>query len=128
MPEPISSTALIISSIIAGGTTLGAGGMSAASAADANAKNLEMAMLNRKDTLAAQKIANAFTREELGLRKRQQKMNEENSAFAQKEALEQKGYARMQSAYERAAKLLSENMNLNQAKAAPFQKYAPGRS
>jgi hypothetical protein len=126
MPEPISAT--IIAAWIMGGTSLVAGGANAASNASANAKNLEMAMLQRKDTLAAQKTANMFTREGLALNKRQQNLAEENSAYAKKEATEQKGYSRMQTAYERAAKLLSDNMNLNQAKAAPFQKYAPGRA
>lgn len=126
MPEPISAS--IIAGIIMGTTTLASGGLNALSGASANKKNLEMAMLQRKDTLAAQKTANAFTREGLTLSKRQQALAEQSTAFNQKETTEQKGYARMQSAYQRAADLLAQNMNLNQAKAAPFQKYAPGRA
>lgn len=117
--EPIT-----IAAIITAASTIGAGAMSAGSNANANSKNLEMAMLNRKDTLAAQKQQNVFTREELALKKRAADSTESQVAFNQKEVTEQKGYNRMQTAYERAAKLLSDNMNLNQAKAAPFQKYA----
>lgn len=117
--EPIT-----IAAIITAASTLTAGGMSAGSAASANAKNLDMAMLQRKDTLAAQKQQNQFTREGLALNKRAADLNESQVAFNQKEVSEQKGYNRMNTAYERAAKLLSDNMNMNQAKAAPFQKYA----
>ena len=117
--EPVTIAAIIMAA-----STVGSGVMGGVSNANANNKNLEMAMLQRKDTLAAQKIQTQLARENLALNKRSANLAEKNSEFNQKETLEQKGYSRMQSAYERAARLLSDNMNLNQAKAAPFQKYS----
>lgn len=94
---------------------------------DTNKKNREIFDINRKDTLAAQKSAEKLAKANLALNTRQQAFNESEAAANRQEATEQKGYGRMMTSYQRGADLLTQNMNLLQAKAAPFQKYAAGR-
>lgn len=80
-----------------------------------NKENLKMAMLLRSDTLAATRAEREHAKKQLALQTRAQ-------AFNEQETTETKGYNRMQSAYQRGADLLTQQMNLNQIKAAPFIK------
>ena len=113
--EPVT-----IAAIITAASTLGAGSMNLTSNMQANKENLALAKITRKDTLAAQRAT-------LKMAERKQSFDESESALNRKEGLEQKGYARLQSAYQRAADLMTRQINMNQAVAAPFQKYAGGR-
>lgn len=107
--EPISTSALLISGGIQGGTSLIQGIMQYYATKETNAQNLKLANIARNDALEAQNYARG-----------QDTLNRAESA-------EQRGYVRAMGNYERGAALLTTGMNLLQAKAAPFQKYAGGR-
>jgi hypothetical protein len=92
-----------------------------------NKKNRELFDINRKDTLAAQKSSEKLAKANLALNTRQQAFNESEATANRAEATEQKGYSRIQNAYQRGADIFSKQLQLNQTKAAPFQKYAAGR-
>jgi hypothetical protein len=70
--------------------------------------------------LKLQKEGLALNREQFDFTKSEA---EKNRAMA----FEQQGYGRAMSSFERGAALLSQALSLNQAHAAPFQKYAGGR-
>jgi len=92
-----------------------------------NKKNYDLAMLQRKDTLAAQKQANTLANKNFALNSQQQAFSEEQTNLTRAENTEQKGYNRLQSAYQRAADMLTKQLNMNQSAGSPFQKYAGGR-
>jgi hypothetical protein len=127
MPEPISATAIIIASLISGGATVGGGIMQNKSAEKANKENLALAHLTRGDTLAAQKSNMKLAKEQLALSKRGQEFNEQEAVLNREENTEQKGYSRLQNSYQRAADLMTKQINMNQIAGAPFQKYAGGK-
>lgn len=124
--EPISATALIIASIISGGATVGGGLLQNSANAKANKENLALAHLTRADTLAAQKSNLKLAKQQLALNQRGQDFNENEAILNREENTEQKGYARLQNAYQRGADLMTKQMNMNQIAGAPFQKYAAG--
>lgn len=92
-----------------------------------NKQNRELFNINREDTLAAQRSSEKQAKAVLALNTRQQAFSEAEAGKNRAEATEQKGYGRIQNAYQRGADIFSQQMQLNQIKAAPFQKYAAGR-
>ncbi len=89
-----------------------------------NKQNLQLYKENRADTLAQNKITNKQNAAQLALATRAQLFGEQQATQARADALENQGYGRMQDSFQRGAELYAQSMNLSQAKAAPFQKYA----
>ena len=87
---------------------------------DTNKKNYDLYLRQEKIGLAAQKFNEKMSKQQQALNERQQNFAEKESALARGERAEERGYGRMQSSYQRAAELLSQNMNLLQAKTAPL--------
>jgi len=87
---------------------------------ETNRLNRELFDISRGDQLAARRFDEKMAKESLALNKRQQTWAESEANKNRTEATEQKGYGRMQAAYQRGADLLTQQMNMNQAKAAPL--------
>jgi hypothetical protein len=112
---------------ISAGGSLVAGIFNYFATKETNRQNRELFDINRKDSLAAQKSSEKLAKANLALNTRQQTFSESEAVANRAEATEQKGYGRIQSAYQRGADIFSKQLQLNQIKAAPFQKYAAGR-
>jgi hypothetical protein len=113
--------------LVSGGSSFIAGIFNYFANERTNKQNRELFDINRKDTLAVQRSSEKIAKANLALNTRQQNFNESEAEKNRKEATEQKGYGRIQNAYQRGADIFSQQMQLNQIKAAPFQKYAAGR-
>jgi hypothetical protein len=87
---------------------------------ETNKLNRQLFDIQRGDQLAARRFDEKMAKESLALNKRQQAWAESEAEKNRREALEQKGYGRMQLAYQRGADLLTQQMNMNAAKAAPL--------
>jgi hypothetical protein len=111
------ATATLMSGGLSTGSSLIAGILNYYANERANKQNLGIYKEQRKDSLAAQKLAQKNF-------ERQQGFSESESQLNRQEGLEQKGYSRLQQSYQRGAELLTRQMNMNQISAAPFQKYA----
>lgn len=122
--EPTSE---LVSGGVKVGTSLIAGILNYWAQEEANYLNAENNRQERLDNLAAQRSAERLANRNLALNTRQQAFTEAEAGRNRGERAEERGYGRMMSSYQRGADLLTQNMNLLQAKAAPFQKYAAGR-
>lgn len=105
---------------ISAGGSLIAGILQYYATQDTNRQNRQLFDIQRKDTLAARRFDENMAKETLALNKQQQAWAETEAEKNRREALEQKGYGRMQSAYQRGADLLTQQMNMDAAKAAPL--------
>jgi len=109
--------------IAAGGSFI-AGILNYYSQKDTNKQNLQLYREQQAIDKAAQKEQLKMAKANLALNTRAQAFSEAEAGLNRTEATEQKGYGRMMGAYQRGADLFAQSMNLLQAKAAPFQKYA----
>lgn len=112
--------------IAAGGSFI-AGILNYFSQKDTNKQNYQIYQEQRADEKATQKANEKLAKANLALNTRAQAFSEAEAAKNRTEATEQKGYGRLQNAYQRGADLFTQSMNLLQTKAAPFQKYAASR-
>jgi biopolymer transport protein ExbB/TolQ len=104
------------------GATIVAGILNYMATTGANKENLRLAEQARRDTLATQREANKIARKQHTLNVRQQQFVESEAGLNRAERLEERGYGRTMSSYQRAADLLGQNYDLLAKKTAPFMK------
>lgn len=117
-------TAALISGGVQGGSSLIAGILNYYAQQEANIQNYQLFQEQRQDNLDSQRRAEKLARQNLALNTRAQAFSEAEAGLNRGERAEERGYGRIMGAYQRGADLLAQSLNLSQAKAAPFQKYA----
>lgn len=112
--------ALIISAIIAAGTTVVAGVAQNQQAKKANKEGLKLAGIQREDTLAQQKTQEELNREQLAISRKAQEMQDREAKLSREERTEERGYNRLQNAANRYSQFLNEQNALVQNRMAPI--------
>jgi Skp family chaperone for outer membrane proteins len=102
----------IISALIKAGGAVAGGVLSASSQRDANRKNLELASLERADTLKQRAIENKQAAQSLSLSRKGLEFQQSEAALNRKERTEERGYERLQNAADRFAEYLNQKNSM----------------
>lgn len=105
---------------VSAGTSLISGILNYMSVEKTNKQNYGIYKEQRSDTLAAQKAAETAAAKSFALQKKSELFSENQANLNRTENTEQKGYARLQSAYQRGADLWSQSMAAQQTAVAPL--------
>lgn len=125
MPVPLLAAAAPY--VVPAVATIIAGILNNHATGETNEQNLEIYREESAYNRAAAKRAERLAAKNLALNARAQAFSEAEAGRNRGERAEERGYSRILGSYQRGADLLAQSLNLSQAKAAPFQKYAAVR-